>query len=360
MSLEPSFKCATPNIRKILSLDGGGVRGVSIIIILTYIMRLLKSRRGFETQPWQEFDMMGGTSTGGLIAFMLGRMRMTLDECTVAYIRLTKDVFSSLKRHPADPRRLADILNAKEKFDERALEQGIYQALSSKSWAEDALLKDLRHHSCCVFVCATRPNLSLARFRSYDTDLLNPYYDDCQIWEAARATSAASTSFKPIEIGKYRAKFVDGTFIANNPVNEALSEAKKKWGENKSYMILSIGTGEDYEGSLLGHLLNLAECLAKLTTQTELTNQQFQDSQTAMLDSGRFYRFNVPGLGNVKLEEYEALDVIAEKTDTYLDKTYRQVSFCVDKIIEGGPRLVPINAKGVQHAGDFRTAVALG
>lgn len=60
----PGVKDA-PVIRKVLSLDGGGVRGLSTIIILKHIMKILNKKRGFEVHPWQEFDMIGGTSTGG-------------------------------------------------------------------------------------------------------------------------------------------------------------------------------------------------------------------------------------------------------------------------------------------------------
>ena len=54
-----------PSTRKILSLDGGGVRGLSIITILKCIMRSLNQERGYDLEPWEEFDMIGGTSTGG-------------------------------------------------------------------------------------------------------------------------------------------------------------------------------------------------------------------------------------------------------------------------------------------------------
>ena len=125
--------------------------------------------------------------------------------------------------------------------------------------------------------------------------------------------------------------------------------------------MLSIGTGEDADRSLLGGLKNLVECLASLATQTEQTDQQFQESNSTMVDGGRFYRFNVPGLGNVGLEEYEALDVIAEKTDAYLDKVpiYKQVSACVNKMIAGGRRVVPADIQGTQHANDPLISVEL-
>ena len=46
-------------------LDGGGVRGLSIIMILKSVMRNLNRKRKTNLEPWQEFDMIGGTSTGG-------------------------------------------------------------------------------------------------------------------------------------------------------------------------------------------------------------------------------------------------------------------------------------------------------
>ena len=51
--------------RKILALDGGGVRGLSEVIILQSIMSTLSFERRVDVEPWQEFDMICGTSTGG-------------------------------------------------------------------------------------------------------------------------------------------------------------------------------------------------------------------------------------------------------------------------------------------------------
>lgn len=47
------------------SLDGGGVRGLSSVIIIGYLMDQLSAERGRQAEPWEEFDMIGGTSTGG-------------------------------------------------------------------------------------------------------------------------------------------------------------------------------------------------------------------------------------------------------------------------------------------------------
>ena|SRR2546423_792979 len=47
------------------SLDGGGVRGLSSVIIIGYLMDQLSAQRGRQVEPWEEFDMIGGASTGG-------------------------------------------------------------------------------------------------------------------------------------------------------------------------------------------------------------------------------------------------------------------------------------------------------
>jgi patatin-like phospholipase/acyl hydrolase len=63
---------------RVLSLDGGGVRGLSSLLILKEIMAEIGRSAGSaqDALPCEYFDLIGGTSTGGLIALMLGRLRM--------------------------------------------------------------------------------------------------------------------------------------------------------------------------------------------------------------------------------------------------------------------------------------------
>lgn len=69
---------------RILSLDGGGVRGISTLYILKEVMAQIRRQRGttFESEqspplrPCDVFDLICGTGTGGLIALMLGRLEM--------------------------------------------------------------------------------------------------------------------------------------------------------------------------------------------------------------------------------------------------------------------------------------------
>jgi patatin-like phospholipase/acyl hydrolase len=62
---------------RILSLDGGGIRGLAALFILREIMRNIPDRAKYRV-PWpcEYFDLIAGTGTGGIIAIMLGRLRM--------------------------------------------------------------------------------------------------------------------------------------------------------------------------------------------------------------------------------------------------------------------------------------------
>jgi patatin-like phospholipase/acyl hydrolase len=65
-------------VPRVLTLDGGGVRGLSSLLILREIMEDIERRTDADETPLpcEYFDLIGGTSTGGLVAIMLGRLGM--------------------------------------------------------------------------------------------------------------------------------------------------------------------------------------------------------------------------------------------------------------------------------------------
>ncbi|KAL2760120.1 hypothetical protein ACRALDRAFT_1073881 [Sodiomyces alcalophilus JCM 7366] len=136
---------------RLLSLDGGGIRGISSILILKEVMKQVNAGRDpkDELQPWQVFDLIGGTSTGGIIAIMLGRLRMTLDECHDAYIQLAKSIFKP-KRYRYDIfSRTVDFLSAKERFDSSKFEQVVRKILRERTGSEHTPLRDSDQTSPC-------------------------------------------------------------------------------------------------------------------------------------------------------------------------------------------------------------------
>lgn len=88
--------------KQLLSLDGGGVRGISSLLILNAIMEEVKKREiegnldssTEDRKPVHYFHLAAGTSTGGLAAVMLFRLRMTVPQAMAQYRSLAKDVFS--------------------------------------------------------------------------------------------------------------------------------------------------------------------------------------------------------------------------------------------------------------------------
>jgi len=72
----PSRKRVIGHSPRILSLDGGGIRGLSALFILKDILDSVRRKSGNCCLPCEHFDLIGGTSTGGLVAIMLGRLGM--------------------------------------------------------------------------------------------------------------------------------------------------------------------------------------------------------------------------------------------------------------------------------------------
>lgn len=92
--------------------DGGGVRGYSMLILLqelmyrTYVECEGKApRRDQIPKPCDHFDLIVGTGTGGLIALMLGRLRLDLETSKEVYVRMTRRVFETDKTFAGIPYR---------------------------------------------------------------------------------------------------------------------------------------------------------------------------------------------------------------------------------------------------------------
>ena len=109
-------------LHKILCLDGGGVRGLGSLMILKHLRHRLELQGGGRLEPWQEFDMIAGTSTGGLIAIMLGRLRMSVDECIETYKTLSQRIFTPVHPKANIAGRAISKLKAEGKFESEPLE----------------------------------------------------------------------------------------------------------------------------------------------------------------------------------------------------------------------------------------------
>ena len=134
----------------LLSLDGGGVRGLSSLYILKKLVDDANiGRKGpAKLKPCEMFDLIAGTSTGGygcflrdcyhrtnlyrLIAIMLGRLEMTVDECIEHYNGMMEPVFAEKKSKFGFSRfGTTPGLNHTAKYDSKKLEDAITAAIKA-------------------------------------------------------------------------------------------------------------------------------------------------------------------------------------------------------------------------------------
>ncbi|CAE6422524.1 unnamed protein product [Rhizoctonia solani] len=83
----------------LLSLDGGGITGLSSLLIIKEIMLGIQGKQRLEAvpKPCEHFDIIAGTGTGAISAVMLGRLQMSVDEAITSYVKQMGAVFSERK-----------------------------------------------------------------------------------------------------------------------------------------------------------------------------------------------------------------------------------------------------------------------
>lgn len=254
----------------ILALDGGGIRGYSSLLIMRSLMhqiyiweKTLEEREGkIEGEelgeedallPCHYFDFMYGTSTGGLIAIMLGRLRMRIEECLEAYRMVGNKLFGH--RRSAIP--------MATKYRHEPLEEAVQGIVSKHCHEHDSCDgKDDLHpwtrneeilsdpipqlwdpeaprvcQSCCLTATHNRSVIHAHLLRSYPhfyDDQTTPNWltrynqgaDPLTIWQTTRATSAAPFYFELLaaEINGEVQNFKDGGIRENNPSGAAWNE----------------------------------------------------------------------------------------------------------------------------------------
>jgi predicted acylesterase/phospholipase RssA len=305
----------------LLSIDGGGSRG----IIAAKIMEILESKIG---KPfWTVFDLVGGSSTGGMLVLSSLQRRTRADELVELYRRLSSRIFPFIR------------------------------ALPITQYPHEPLEEELKNHFLELKLTATNtsPKLFVVTKQATDTqpyllrnyDVIstdnNSFYEGCSGWlcrNAARATTAAPTYFKPfVQDGK---EYSDGGVGFNNPVQlvfeEALSLSTASFREIESSQalyhfpiayIVSIGTGtmpslSDRSSSripMLGSLTrvkNAAELLVEHVTECE--NAHLTMKNACQRYGIPYFRFNTPLPERIRMDlgDEENLNRLVQLTNEYM------------------------------------------
>ena len=160
-------------------------------------------------------------------------------------------------------------------------------------------------------------------FRTYQSH--EPHFH-CKIWEAARATSAAPTFFKRIEIGR-KQPFIDGGLGRNNPSQVVLDEAKALFGARRQIgCLVSIGTGQAEvidikKPGLYQQIIptDVIDALKAITTDCEATHEEMLGRFANLPNT--YFRLNVDqGMQGIELSEWEKLSNVEAHTAQYMKR----------------------------------------
>lgn len=240
---ELAERLSRPGPKRVLALDGGGIRGLISLGYLRVLEDTLRARSGRPDLVLADyFDLVGGTSTGSIIATAIS-LGWTVDQLHGLYMDLARDVFKP-RRSVMGP--LTRLVGAK--FDERPLEEALRREVGDGRLDSDRLRTGL------VVVAKRADTASAWHLTNIPTNRFYPMNRHLRLWEILRASSAAPTYFAPQRIDNLgdgeRGVFVDGGVSMHvNPALQMLMVATLKgfgleWPTGADRLLLcSVGTG---------------------------------------------------------------------------------------------------------------------
>ncbi|KIM24403.1 hypothetical protein M408DRAFT_27066 [Serendipita vermifera MAFF 305830] len=300
----------------ILSFDNGGPGTYSQLLILKEQMSRLASDLHVgedEVYPADYYDLMGGVGLGGLIAIMLGPLRMNVDEAIDGLLDVTSRIFPDASSEVID-----------REVNTKNLSGAVEDILQAKNISLDTKMKeDARKETRCkvALYAANSAHINHPQvFRTYSSrgSSLNP-----TILDAVCATISIPSHFLPVKIGPPRRQqsFVGNVIGANNPTRLLLEEASKLYGKDRRVtQIISLGGGlprvlsvnssdEEDVDKLLKDIMADCEVVAN-------------ELSTRLFNIDAYLRVNVSrGMETVKIQEWYDLGVIEAHTASHLAST---------------------------------------
>lgn len=229
-------------LTRILSIDGGGIRGVIPGQILVILEEKLKNKTGNpDARIADYFDLIAGTSTGGILtcAYLTpdkenpGRPKFNATEVVDLYLKNGGDIFNISLGHKL--RTMGGILD--EKYPESGLEKALLK------YFEDTKLSELLKP--CLITSYDIKRRQGHFFTQHDAARKKGW--DFLVREVARATSAAPTYFQCSDVksvSEVSYPLIDGGVFVNNPSLCAFAEVYNEYKTAPNQMaILSLGTG---------------------------------------------------------------------------------------------------------------------
>ncbi|CAE6523258.1 unnamed protein product [Rhizoctonia solani] len=304
----------------ILCIDGGGLRGLSALVLLEELMKRIQLLKKLDLppDPHQCFDVIAGTGTGAIQACMLGRLRMSVHSAIESYANLAKDVFSEKKRIGSGSFKTTKLKDSL---------RGIIQNATGDP--EVLMIEPQQAEGQCKTLVFAMSRLNMragipTTFRSYHVAAnAGP---SCTIWETLCATMAHPDLFKSFSIGGplLNQSFVDAGLGCNNPLVHVLAEVKRLHPERYVASVTSIGTGHTRtiqipNRTILDRLLPIAAIVAMKNIETDTERVAEEMARRFNSTKNVYFRLNVDkGMQSVGMDGWEQLSEVLEHTYAYM------------------------------------------
>ncbi|XP_019624779.1 PREDICTED: calcium-independent phospholipase A2-gamma-like [Branchiostoma belcheri] len=297
---------------RILSIDGGGTRGV----VAVETLRQLEEMSG--KSIYQMFDYISGVSSGAILAILLGVYKVSLDECEELYRRFSEEIF----------KRSTYVGVGKLFLSHAFYDTAAWEKMLKTEVGDRLMIETVRDPTCpkisVVSTLANHPSLRAYLFRNYNLPAGAPshYQGDCctRIWQAVRASSAAPGYFEEFKLGQ--GIHQDGGVLVNNPCAVAVHESKLLWPDTPLQCVISVGMGRyEPDNVTSSSSLNLRTKLTKVVesaTNTEDIHMVLHD----LLPPSTYFRFNPYMSEDLAIDEYrpQKLDQLQSDARAYLRK----------------------------------------
>lgn len=263
-------------MKRILAIDGGGIRGIIAARILVEIERLAgRPLAG-------AFDLIAGTSTGGIIACGLGT-KMTAQALLDLYVKRGAEIFSRTLWQEAQT--LDGV--AGPKYDAAPLERILKDVLG-----------DMRLSDCGTPILVPSYAIELPAPESGPGSYFFKSWrePDAYLRDVGRATSAAETFFAPYRFANLAGAtgaYCDGGTFADSPGACALADGRRLWPRDE-FLLVAVGTGIKVSTIPYGEMKDAG--LAKWATKLP---SMFMDGQG---DTVHYQLARAPGVTYFRLD----------------------------------------------------------
>jgi len=300
-------------MQKVLSIDGGGIRGIIPAMLLAEI----EGRTGRRIA--EMFDLVAGTSTGGILALGLTKPGQDSEPEYSAkkLIELYETEGGKIFSIPVWHRIHSGWGLAEEKYPSTGIDE-----VALEYFGDVRLAQALKEVLIPAYEIEKRGPWFFKRWEALDSKKgFNPF-----MREVARATSAAPTYFEPIQlkVGSLGNRaFIDGGVHSNNPAMCAYVEARKIHPEEKEFLVVSLGTGEPtrempYEEVKGWGLALWAQPILNVVFDGVSDTVDYQLRELLSTEEGdarRYYRFQtVLDIGKDDMDDASATNIAALKT----------------------------------------------